>query len=108
MKSKSIGRKIKYYREKHGMTQKELAEYLDVTIETVGRCERGVNGITLSMIVKLSNLFNIPSDYLLFGKNRYLKYQDPDNLTTAISKLNEDERKMFHNILNILNDMIDT
>ena len=107
MKSKSIGKNIKYYREKNGMTQKELAEYLDVTIETIGRCERGVNGITLSMIVKLSKLFKIPSDYLLFGKNHYLKYQDPDDLTTALNKMNNDERKMFHNILNILNNMID-
>ena len=107
MKSKSIGKNIKYYREKNGMSQKALADYLEVTVETVGRCERGVNGITLSMIIKLTRLFKIPSDYLLFGKNHFLKYSEPDDLTMSIDEMDEDDRRKIKKFLIALIEKLD-
>ena len=43
MTDKEIGIKIKEYREKHDLTQEELARQLDIPTITISRWERGKN-----------------------------------------------------------------
>jgi len=43
MTDKEIGLKLKEYREKHGLTQEELARKLDIPSITISRWERGKN-----------------------------------------------------------------
>jgi len=43
MTDKEIGLKIKEYREKHSLTQEELARKLDIPSITISRWERGKN-----------------------------------------------------------------
>ena len=43
MTDKEIGIKLKEYREKHDLTQEELARQLDIPTITISRCERGKN-----------------------------------------------------------------
>jgi transcriptional regulator with XRE-family HTH domain len=43
MTDKEIGIKLKEYREKHDLTQEELARQLDIPTITISRWERGKN-----------------------------------------------------------------
>ena len=43
MTDKEIGIKLKEYREKHNLTQEELARQLDIPTITISRWERGKN-----------------------------------------------------------------
>lgn len=43
MTDKEIGVKIKEYRQKHNLTQEELARKLDIPAITISRWERGKN-----------------------------------------------------------------
>lgn len=43
MTEQEIGRKIKIYRQKHNLTQEELARRLDIPTITISRWERGKN-----------------------------------------------------------------
>ena len=43
MTDKEIGIKLKEYREKHSLTQEELARQLDIPTITISRWERGKN-----------------------------------------------------------------
>lgn len=62
---KTIGEKIKYYRQKNNMTQEKLASCLNVTFQTVSKWETGVSSPDLSLIVPLTKLFRISADELL-------------------------------------------
>ena len=103
----SIGKNIRQYRLKNGMTQKQLAEKIGVSPETLGRCELGRYRVTLSMIIKLSTIFKVPTDCLLFGRVRYYKNQEPDDLTAVIDKMNENERERFIEALGAIRNMLD-
>ena len=104
MKDKSIGQNIKYYRLKNKLTQVNLAERIGVSFETLGRIERGIYGITLDNLIKISKELNVSLDNLVFGKDYCSANSKPDNLTTALGPLDEKERELFRNILqNIVN-----
>ncbi len=62
---KSIGDKIKEYRQKSHMTQEQLAACLNVTFQSVSKWETGVSCPDLSLIVPITKLFHISADELL-------------------------------------------
>ena len=62
---KSIGEKIKEYRQKKQMTQEQLASCLNVTFQTVSKWETGISSPDLSLIVPLTRIFHISADELL-------------------------------------------
>jgi transcriptional regulator with XRE-family HTH domain len=51
-----------------GLTQKELAEKLNLTHSTISKYERGELEPSNEIIITLSNFFNVTTDYL-FGKS---------------------------------------
>ena len=65
-RAKLLGKNIKYYREKAGLTQNELAELVDLSREYIADIERGLKNISLRKLyliadtlkTKCSNLIN--------------------------------------------------
>lgn len=70
MDAKQIGRRIEKLRKNSGMTQQMLAQKLDVTDKAVSRWENGVGYPDITVLPRLSSLFGITIDYLIFGKKR--------------------------------------
>lgn len=64
-----IGEKIKEYRVKNNMTQKDLSEKLFVTAQAVSRWENGEVEPSLSTIKKMAEIFNVKTDVLLEVSN---------------------------------------
>lgn len=54
-----IGNKIKYYREKKNISQKELGELLNTTSQTISRYESGKRGTNQDILFTLAKYFNI-------------------------------------------------
>ena len=63
------GKRIKEMRKKMGMTQEQLAEKLNVSVNTIGNIERGSNGTTLDLMGMMAVIFDSSVDYLAFGRN---------------------------------------
>lgn len=63
-----IGEHIRRAREAANLTQEQLAERIDVSVQFVSDLERGVAGISLTTLKKLCVVLGVPSDQLLFGK----------------------------------------
>ena len=63
-----IGEQIRTAREQARMTQEQLAEAIDVSVQFVSDLERGVVGVSLSTLRKLCTTLGVSSDQLLFGK----------------------------------------
>ena len=57
-----IGEKIREYRLKNNLTQKELAEELDLTEKYVSRIENGKGGVKIETLTKAMNLLGMSPD----------------------------------------------
>lgn len=79
-----IGAKIKELREAKKMSQKDLADYLNVTPQAVSKWERNKSYPDLDMLVRLSNYFQISTDELL-GNSK------PSFLASFFSKIKGEE-----------------
>lgn len=74
------------------LTQEQLAEQMDISIQMISNLERGVKAIRIDNLIRLSQTLNISTDYILTGK------QTTDDLVTLadqISQLGESQRKMI-------------
>ena len=61
----TMGDRIKEVRKKRKMTQEQLAECLDVSVEFVGQIERGIKLPSMQVFIKLIKTLNVSADYLL-------------------------------------------
>ena len=57
--------KLKYYRQREGLSVPELAEKLHVTVQSVARWEKGKNEPTADNLKRLSLLYGVSIDELL-------------------------------------------
>jgi transcriptional regulator with XRE-family HTH domain len=70
MEKKTIGSFIAALRKANGMTQRDLAERLNVSDKTVSRWERDDGAPDLSLIPVIAELFEVSCDELLRGERR--------------------------------------
>ena len=70
METKTIGKFIAALRKASGMTQKDLAERLNVSDKTVSRWERDEGSPDLASIPVLAEIFGVTCDELLRGERR--------------------------------------
>lgn len=72
MEKKTIGKFIAVMRKANGMTQRELAEKLNVSDKAISRWERDESAPDLTLIPALAEIFGITSDELLKGEKNSL------------------------------------
>ena len=70
MEKKTIGGFIAALRKANGMTQKDLAERLNVSDKTVSRWERGDGAPDLAAIPAIAEIFGVTCDELLRGERK--------------------------------------
>ena len=75
-----------------GLTQEQLADKMDVSIQMVSNLERGNKSIRIENLIKLSEILNISTDYILTGKETT---EDMQVLTEQMASLSQKERKMM-------------
>ena len=67
-----IGDKIRYLRDKAGMTQAYLAKKLGISRSAVNLWEMSVSTPSLANVIELMQIFNVSADYFLGDTNRLL------------------------------------
>lgn len=96
----SIGSRIKEQRNKINLTQQELAERIELSLNMIKRLETNRVKPSIETLDKLSTLFEVSTDYLLCkvseqeelrrnAFNEYLKLSDDNKLLvdTIINKI---------------------
>ena len=87
-----IGKRIQGRRKQMGLTQEQLADKMDVSIQMVSNLERGNKAIRIENLIKLSQILNISTDYILTGKETT---DDMQTLTEQMANLSQRDRKMM-------------
>lgn len=56
-------------RKARGMTQEEMAEALNISLEHLSKMERGKRNPSIDLVVAMACYFHVSTDYLLMEKN---------------------------------------
>lgn len=92
MNSDNIGKFIKQLREEKGLTQEELASKVHIGREAVSKWERGKTSPDSSVLLILSEIFNVTINEILIGERKTEKnatlelYQDRNKLIKGFKK----------------------
>lgn len=58
-------RRLRDLREDHDMKQVDVASYLEIAQTVYSRYERGFQTIPVEHLIKLADLYNVTTDYIL-------------------------------------------
>lgn len=92
-----VGIRVKELREAASLTQEQLAEKIDVSVQYISRLERGTVGMSMNTLASMCEVLKVSADYLLFGRrtvtdislvvNR-LQYLTPTQLSIVERSIN--------------------
>ena len=86
-------------RKERSLTQQALAEQVGLGITQMKRYEAGASQPTLEVIRKLSQALRVSADELLFGKAQRGPDEDLRLQFEAVSRFNDDEKKVVKSVL---------
>lgn len=66
----NIGLRLKKYRYDNGLTQEQMAEQMEMSLNYYGQIERGESGISIEKVLLLYENMNIEPTYLLTGQQK--------------------------------------
>jgi transcriptional regulator with XRE-family HTH domain len=90
---KAMGKRLRGVREDFGMSREELSAELGITPNFLGLIERGGRGISAEKLVKICEIFQCTSDYLLTGKEKFASNIPCSPLAMSIDLLLNDNAK---------------
>ena len=89
---KNIGVRIVERRKELKLTQEQIAERMNVSVQMISNIERGNKAIRIDNLIKLCDILKTSTDYILTGKRTN---DDFDNIVDKISNLTETDYKMI-------------
>ena len=98
----SIGKKIRKYRKAKGLTQEQLAEKLDLSINYVGALERAEKNLTVTNLINIANVLGVTADMLLCDEIRTGYKIKSSMITEKIEKLSPSDRDNIMQMLDIM------
>ena len=100
-----MGKRISKRRKELNLTQEQLAEKTNLSLQSISCIELGKKAIRPDNLVKLCKTLNISSDYILMG---ILPKTQLDKINTSLSTLNESDIIIVKTLINRLSNKPDT
>lgn len=101
-----IGERVKQKRQELGLTQEQLAELCELSTSYIGHIERGSTSMSINVLLTLSQILNVSTDYLLYDS-----FSDDDRLYHHITAILKDKpaskKRIFWVGVRALADKID-
>jgi transcriptional regulator with XRE-family HTH domain len=67
---KGIGKRLKQLRKQHSLTQRQIAEFLEISQSQYAKVESGDRNLKLTKLTKLCDLYNVPEEYIVYGEGK--------------------------------------
>lgn len=97
---KGMGKRLKVERKKYHLTQENIAEMLDISVKHYSEVERGITGLSVENIIKISNILNLTTDYLLKG----ITITDKDSFLNFLNNLSNEDSIELLNIIRLIQE----
>ena len=94
-----IGNRISVERRRNNITQEQLAEKMNVSIQMISNLERGNKAIKINNLVNSSQILGVSTDYILTG-NKNLN--EKSALLDKLSNLSSDDYLIIETLINKL------
>lgn len=107
-----FGERLKELREKHGMSQQQLADELSISRSTIGNYELGSREPSFEVLEEFADLFNVDMNYLI-GKSSIERKvplsseSENSSLFTGKEPMTDREERMLSNFRLLSNEMQD-
>lgn len=95
----SIGLNLKRIRTRLNLTQGQLADNADLSLNQVSRIERGTAKPELETIKKLAKALHCSADELIFDDGDYIISDELRLLFSAVEDLSEDKQQMIKDFI---------
>ena len=103
----NFAEQFKKLRDDSGLTQKELADQLNVKQQAISQYENGLAMPKIDMVVQFAEIFNVPLGYLISGIgdtcNKNLT-EDAQNLLEIYDSLPNDKKNISLELLKVLRE----
>ena len=90
-----IGNRIREIRKIRHYTQEEASELLSISKKHYSEIERGLTGLSFDLFFKICEVFNVSSDFLLFGNSNTL----PPQLLKRFDECSDDKKEQIIQIM---------
>ena len=92
-----VGHQIRKAREAAGLTQERFAELIGISPQNVSCVERGLAGVSLTVLRRMCEILRVSSDLLLMGD---LGDNDVETLAARLRQLPSEQFRVVQEILN--------
>ncbi len=84
----SIGTRIRYKREKLGLSRESFAELVGLSTFYIGQIERDERNMSIDSLIKICDTLNVSIDFILRG---YIKYMENTYIMEKLDNYPTDE-----------------
>ncbi|MDE6384624.1 MAG: helix-turn-helix transcriptional regulator [Eubacterium sp.] len=98
----SIGIHIREYRNMKGLSQEEMAERAELSNNFISMLERGEKKPSIESLIKITNILEIPSDFLLADVLNTGYKVKSSMLSEKIEGLSQSSKKIVFEVLETL------
>lgn len=98
---KACGQRIRFSREKNGISRPEMAEKLGITDKYLYQIEHGEKGLSTARLVQICEILGVSADRILFGD----EFSDENGTLTGL--LNRCDRKKLPYLEKIIKAFLD-
>ena len=92
-----VGRRVRQAREAAGLTQERFAELIGVSPQNVSCVERGLAGVSLTVLRRMCEILRVSSDALLMGGGAD---NDADAIAHRLGQLPPEQFRVVQEIIN--------
>lgn len=95
---KEIGERIFARRRSMKLTQEDVAEKMNVSIQMISNLELGKKAIRPENLIKISSILKISTDFILKGEDSDF---GSSNLTEKVTQLSDEHLKLVESIVDV-------
>ncbi len=92
-----VGCRVRQAREAAGLTQERFAELIGVSPQNVSCVERGLAGVSLTVLRRICETLHVSSDALLWGRSGG---NDAEILARRLEQLPPEQFRVVQNVIN--------
>ncbi len=93
---KAMGKRIKECRRQLGLTQETAAEELGISVKHFSEVERGIAGLSVDNLVRLSSLLGVSLDYIVKGEGDTERWK---NVVSILHSVPEEKEHQFTELI---------
>ncbi len=94
-----IADRIRYLRNRQGLSQADLARLLNITRSSVNAWELGISMPSTASIIELTHIFHVSADYLLELEKNNRSPKD----TLDLTEFSQEEKDLIFHLINYIN-----